>query len=137
MMKWNVYYENVNTNEIEEFNVFKHTSFNEDAQKLKKSKLSFEEFSHELNRKAMYYFWSRSEYEVVITSWPPYIDLQEYDKLTKELTSMENKNKMPKKLLDINPYIGAKVDIYSQLCLNWDIFAKYVYDYKFHRGEQR
>lgn len=136
MMHWFVYYENVNTKEIEQFDIFRHASFNKDIQKLKKKKLSLEEFDKELDRKSMYYFWSKSEYEVIITSWPAYIDREEYIRITNEITDIKNKDKIFK-VVNISPTVGTKVSIYDQLKLNWSAFVNYVYNYKYARGEKR
>lgn len=100
---WNVYHRDINRNKIDIYNVFNHYSFSEEAAKLLKKKLTREKFSEELKGWAMYYFWSKCEWEVIITSWPPHIK--------------ENK-------LDI----GEKIDVYDQLALNWDKFVDYVYE---------
>lgn len=50
-----------------------------------------------LERLCMYYFWSKCEYEVIVSSWPPREGSEE------------------------------KIDIYDQLKANWDIFKELVF----------
>jgi hypothetical protein len=50
-----------------------------------------------LERLCMYYFWSKCEYEVIVSSWPPREGSEE------------------------------KIDIYDQLKANWDIFRELVF----------
>lgn len=56
------------------------------------------DFAEEVKDICMYFFWSRSEWEVVLQEW----------------TSHNPKEK--------------KVDVYDQLLLNWDRFIDYVWD---------
>lgn len=50
-----------------------------------------------LNRLCMYYFWCKCEYEVIVSSWPPRDDTD------------------------------TKIDIYTQLRENWEIFRDIVF----------
>lgn len=122
-MIWNVYDHDVNGREIKLYNVFKHRSFKEDVEKLLKENLTYEEFDEKLNRIAQYYFWSRAEYEIVLTSWAPYIDNEELDRLNKE------REKRRAYRYHVNLDVGAKVDFYDQLHLNWEQFVRYVYGF--------
>lgn len=108
-LSWMVYRYDFNKKTIEPYDIFKHYSFLQDFEKLrKKSKtLSFEEFSEQLRKTLMYYFWSRCEYEVIISAWPP-----------KEGTAI-------------------KIDIYQQAMLNKDIFFEYVWQYILSRRKTK
>lgn len=67
---WNIYYHNFNRDKIEEFNVFHHTSFMEDVKKIFKEFKKSEDknaFTERIDRELHYYFWSKSEWEVIIT----------------------------------------------------------------------
>lgn len=68
-MEWNVYYHDSNAKKIIEWNIFKHGSFRKETYDLLKSDLNKEEFIEQLKRSLMYYFWSKSEYEVLILPW--------------------------------------------------------------------
>ena len=100
-MEWNVFYHNINTQEITIFNVFKHSSFAKDVEKYLKECPDKETFVKELKSSLMYYFWSKSEYEIIISPWCG-------GRNTKE----------------------KKVDIYSQVMLNWDKFVDYVWSFR-------
>ena len=126
-LEWNVYYEDFNAKTIRPLNVFQHHGFCEDVEEAMKKSLTYEKFSHEIKRSAQYYFWSKSEYEVVITSWPPYIETEE--ELLRLVNEKANKFLLGQstKYLNIRPVVGEKIDIYDQLMLNWDRFIDYLW----------
>lgn len=91
----------MNKQQITVLNIFDHYSFNEDVkQHLKKCK-DKTEFTKELKSSLFYYFGSKSEYEVLIYPWCG-------GQRTKEI----------------------KIDIYSQVMLNWDKFVEYVWSFR-------
>ena len=90
-LEWNVFRHDVNSKKIVTFNIFNHWKFNEDVQKSLKKFKDKDEFAELLRRDLMYYFWSKCEHEVVITSWPPYIDMKELDRLNDERTEHRGK----------------------------------------------
>ena len=96
-LKWYVVeYEN---KEARAFNVFRNRSFKEAVYEIFKTpELSREELAERIDRKALWQFWSRCEYEMLITSWPTGPDDKHY-----------------------------KIDVYQQLKFNWDRFIDYVY----------
>ena len=107
-MEWNVFYHNINSQEILPLNIFRHSGFLQDVEKYLKKCSDKEAFSKELRTTLMYYFWCRSEYELIISPWCG-------DRDTKEI----------------------KVDIYSQVMLNWDKFLDYVWSFKKERRNVR
>ena len=100
-MEWNVFYHDSNKQELKTFNIFNHSTFNENVQKLLKKYKDKNEFAENLKRELMYYFWCKSEYEVIISPWCG-------GRNTKDI----------------------KVDIYTQVMNNWDIFLDYVWSSK-------
>ena len=101
-MKWNVLHYNINKQVIEEFDIFNHGGFYKDVTLLLEKDLTKEEFSDLLDKYLMYYFWSKSEYEILVTGWPP---------------SHKDAEK--------------KIDIYRQITdLNWEVFVDYVWSYR-------
>jgi hypothetical protein len=88
------------------FNVFTHGRFMEDVKKAarKYRDREREQFEEQLRRELMYYFWSKCEWEIVLTRWPPFE------------TSDERFNRT-----------SEKVDVYDQVMLNWDRFREYVW----------
>ena len=100
MLTWNVYYEDFNRKNIKTFNIFEHYSFWEDCIKNKrKNKNDKDSFVKQLRQDLMYYFWSRSEWEIILTSWPERKDFKE-----------------------------KKIDVCDQIELNWDRFVDYVWN---------
>ena len=130
-MVWNVYREDFNNRAIVKYNIFNHRGFAQDVNKLLKEDITKDEFIERLKRSLMYWFWCKSEHEVVITSWPVYIDKAELDRLNTEHEEYNNKwGHYPYKI-NVSPDVGEKVDIYSQITsLNWDIFVNYVWNHK-------
>ncbi len=98
-MHWFVIVEDFNGKRIVDYDIFEHGSFAEDVRKAyKKHRTDFDAFSEEVRKSLAYYFWSKCEWEVVISSWPP-------------------SDRVPKR----------KVDAYGQVRLNWDVFIRYVW----------
>ena len=99
-MTWYVYAEDFNGKKIEKVNIFDHYRFLEDVKKIyKKYKNDFDTFAHEVKSSLMYYFWSKCEWEIILSSLFGRPDFKE-----------------------------MKIDVYDQVMLNWDVFIKYVWD---------
>jgi hypothetical protein len=124
---WNVYIYDQNAQKIVPYNVFDHSGFVKDLKELKETKIK--DFEEQLARIAMYHFWSKCEMEVVITSWPPYIDQDERYRLNKEASDYKEKYNKEEKCINVRLNTGMKIDVYNQLILNWDIFADCVRNY--------
>lgn len=98
-IKWNVYYYDINKQKMADFNIFDHGGFLKDVKKDIKKFKNKEVFSNQLKSELMYYFWSKVEWEIVIS--PCY----------------ENK-----KCCDV------KIDVFNQVMLNWDVFVDFVWN---------
>lgn len=128
-MHWNVYREDFNARKIEVFDIFRHHRFKAAVEKLLETQTDKTSFADDLKHELMYNFWCKCEYEVVITSWPPYINTEDMQKLNAECKEKEEKyGRLPYKL-NINPPCAEKVDVYSQVMLNWDAFLDYVWSF--------
>ena len=98
MLVWNVFVDSFNEKHIKVHNISDHASFLQDCAKAaKKYKDDREGFEDAIKKELMYYYWSKCEWEIILTSWPVRKNFQD-----------------------------AKVDVYSQVCLNWDVFIDYV-----------
>ena len=127
---YNVYMENFNNRSIEVLNIFEHGGFYQSLIRIKKEAGdNFQVFADNVKTELMYHFWSKSEYEVVITSWPPYVDGQEIDRLVAERQERIDKWGNFYRT-SVCPTVGEKIDIYDQVMMNWDIFIKYLWDNK-------
>ena len=126
-MVWNVYREDFNHGAIVKYNIFDHSGFAQDVNNLLKEDITKDEFAEQLKRSLRYYFWGKSEYEVVITSWPVYINRAELDRLNTEYEEYNNKWGHYPYNINIVPNVGEKIDIYSQVMMNFDIFVDMIW----------
>lgn len=129
-MKWYVFYKELNKNKIVKFDIFQHGRFKKDIEELLKENISKEEFEEKLDDNLRYYFWCKSEYEVVLTSWPPYLTKEELlltnDRFLKDCEKYGDKVYK----VNIKPEVAEKIDIYQQVKLNWDVFVEYIWKHK-------
>ena len=99
---WNVYTEDWNSNQIEIHNIFDHGRFWEDCIKAKKKfKDDRDGFLEQIKKDLMYYYWSKCEWEIILSDWPP-----------------------------SETFKKEKIDVYDQVMMNWDIFAEYIWNNK-------
>ena len=101
MLEWYVYLEDFNNKKIIKYNIFNHYGFCQDLKDIIKKIKNKDKFSEKIKRSTMYYFWSKCEYEILITTWIGRKDFKD-----------------------------EKVDVYDQLQLNWDAFINYIWDNK-------
>ena len=104
VLTWKVYVGDFNSRHIEEHNVFDHGRFWEDCCKNRKKNAvrgreDKEAFVDQLRRDLMFWYWSKCEWEVVVSHWPP-----------------------------SERHVAEKVDVYDQVRLNWDRFVDYVWE---------
>lgn len=95
MLKWYVLHQSFNKEEIEPYNVLQ--GWEERIRKARKKVKTKTEFKEWLKKEFMYYYWSRSEYEIVVGGL--------FSKYPKEF---------------------KKVDIWSQIEPNLDIITDYI-----------
>ena len=106
MLEWNVYRSDWNKGTIVEWNVFDHGRFFEDCIKNRKKNAvrgreNKDAFIERLRRDLMYYYWSKCEWEIVLSHWP-----------------------------GNDRYKDEKIDVYDQIWLNWDRFVEYVWEHR-------
>lgn len=135
-LEWNVFYHSINKQEITTFNIFNHWKFAEDVQKSLKKFKDKDEFAEQLRRDLMYYFWSKCEYEVIITSFPTYITMNELDRINEDRWLHKDRYGTDYMRINVSPETGAKIDIYEQVMNNWDIFVDYVWNSKKRRKKK-
>ena len=69
IIEWYVYCHDSNAQKIIKWNVFNHGSFKNEVDNILQEKLNKEDFSEKLKREVMYYFWSKCEYEIILSPW--------------------------------------------------------------------
>jgi hypothetical protein len=102
-LTWNVYIGDSNAKTIKIHNVFNHGYFLECLKKAARKYKDTERdlFCEQMRKDLLYYYWSKCEWEVVIDHWP------HWDKFNSE-----------------------KVDVYSQVRMNWEPFCEYVWAHR-------
>lgn len=66
-LKWNVLYWNTNKNKVENYNIFSDDFKNNLYKKIKTKKITnYNELKEDINKWAMYHYWSKTECEIVI-----------------------------------------------------------------------
>lgn len=101
-MEWNVYYHEINLDEIKTFNIFDHYYFVIDVQKAISKVENKEDFESKLKSELFYYYGSKAEWEVIITSW---------------CGGNRERN-------------SIKIDVYNQIMMNWNIFVDYCWEHR-------
>lgn len=135
---WNVVVENVNQNRIGVWNIFDHSSFLGDVKKnFKKYKDNKEKFADELRHSLMYYYWSKSEWEVILSNQnnrmtiTPWIGGCRND-INLDVTYDESFDWRGFYGKMVECYIkekdSVKIDVYDQVVFRWDEFLNYVWD---------
>ena len=102
-LTWNVYVGDSNARTIRIHNIFNHSGFLEDLKKIARSykDTQREEFCEHMRKSLLYYYGSKCEWEVIIDHWP------QWDRFNSE-----------------------KVDVYSQVRMNWEPFCDYVWAHR-------
>ena len=128
-LTWNVYEFDFSDRELRVFNVFDHYSFSYYVERLLKKDISKEDFAEQLRREAQYYYWSKTEWECIITGVQPYIGRRELERIISECYLKRSKADPPCRCSHVNLSHSDKIDVYAQLCLNWDEFVDYVWSH--------
>ena len=108
--------------------VFKHwrknVEFNEKTLRKTSFDIKFrdEVLAEQLKSDLMYYFWSKSECEIILTSWPP-------DLTSAQVEELRNSKEATKYCKSVNLETAEKIDIYDQIVNNWEPFILYIWTY--------
>ena len=97
-MKWVVYRYNINAQEIQPYDIFRHAGFASNVKKAARMSVDKGAFSGLLRRELFYYFDHKAEWEVVVAPWTG---------------ASEDR--------------AVLVDVCAQVRLNWDVFVDYVW----------
>lgn len=115
-LNWNVIYKS--NKDIQVLNVFDHNLFYDSCVEAKKKHKNFLDFSKRINELLMWCFWGKYEYEITITSFPPYIGKEEINRIS-NLKSICIEN--------VSLEVEEKIDVYTQIMLNWSQFINYLW----------
>ena len=132
MLEYYVYNEDVNNKEIIKYNIFKNSRFMEgltEAHNQFVEDKDLDKFKENVKNQLLYSYWGRCEYEVVITSWPPHVNVEEIDRVKNEIDEHNSKFNWKQVRAGINLSVGEKISIYDQVMLNFDIFFNYILEH--------
>ncbi len=137
-MKWLVYNFNINAQKIETYNIFEHWSFNEYVKRAAKKYKDKYEFAKQLKSELRYYFWSKSEYELVVEITEdnriflnPWCGCSEQEKVRIDVTDdiFFYWRDFAEKHIERQIYGNkAKIDVFDQVEYEWDKFVDYVWE---------
>lgn len=103
-LKWFVFVEDINKKRIKVYNIFEHKDFMEDCDDAWEDYINehrdFSKFKKDIESNLMYYFWSKCEWEIVLSDFPPSDSFQK-----------------------------KKIDVYQQVKINWDKFIDYLFSW--------
>ena len=129
-LEWNVLRYNHNDREFEVFNVFNHWSFREYLEKLLTDKnITREYFEERLRREVMYCYWSKTEWECIVTDTKPHIKRKELDRIIDECYQRRTIEQGLPRCEAVNLSDSEKIDVYDQVNLNWEAFVEYVWGF--------
>ena len=156
MLCWNVFYGEFNTGLIKTLNIFDHWSFLLSCiyarEKFKDDK---EGFAEEVKRSLAYHFWSKCEWEIVLSHWPDgeLYELRRQMSIGKlvgairgagmEYPYSESFRTNPERKVEVrvypadNRFHDKKIDIYDQVMSNWDIFIDWLWEHRKELKEEK
>lgn len=148
LSKYNVLIWDINSSKVQQYDVlpyfrncWKEKYNKEDSKKIKETKQDKkrkELFKEWVHRKSLYMFWSRCQWEFLISSWP-YGSKQFYDDIKEFLSSDYNLEKIDDKIELENIIIGSmeKIDVHQQIEMNIDIIVDILYnEFKLNENKQ-
>lgn len=137
-LSWKVKNYNINTDKIWDYDVLKYRE--DQIKKMKKKYSTKEEFADALCSEMRWQFWSRCEYEVIVTVdnsdriWLyPWVGCRDPEGVKIDVTDDENFDWRGFADKHINYQAGrneAKIDIWDQLEYRLDEFIDYIWNYR-------
>ena len=138
-MHWFIMYYNSNAKQFQSYDVLKYKE--NFIKKLKKKVTSREEFTEKMKLEMMYYFWSKCEWEVVLSNINNRIIMSPWvgpEDVTLDVTNKEDFNWVDFFNKQSEHYVNKdriKIDAWDQINYKFDEFIDYCW--KFHHKWQR
>ena len=138
-MHWIAMYYNGNAKQFQPYDVLRYKE--EFIKKLKKKVVSKEEFADKMKTEMMYHFWSRCEWEVVLSNCDSKIIMSPWvgpEDITLDVTNQEDFNWVDFFYKQAEHYINKdriKIDVWDQINYKFDEFIDYCWN--FHHKWQR
>ena len=128
-LQWFVFAEDYNAKKIVTLNVFEGSSrFIDGLLRAKKQyKDDYLKIAEAVRVSLHCAYGSKCEWETIITSWPTYVDAEEVERLIKvKQQDIEKYGKF--RCTDVGLEVEYKIDVYTQVMMNWDRFIEYVWN---------
>lgn len=125
-----MYIHDFNGGKFKEYNIFNHGRFYEDVKKSLKRCKTKEEFASEFKKDLQYYFWSKCEWEIVLTSFPTRVSKEELKRMNAEFGEKTEQYGHEPYCVGVSLDVEEKIDVYQQCMLNFDILVDYVWSMK-------
>lgn len=143
-MSWKVKNYSINDNEIWDYDVLEYRE--PQIKKLKKKCITKEEFAEMMRREMMWQYWSRCEYEVIISIdddnriWlNPWVGCRDPENTKVDVTDDADFDwhGFAEHHIGQQCYVNkAKVDIFDQLQWRWEEFISYCWNYR-HKWQRK
>ena len=139
-MHWFTIYYDCNAKEFKPYDVLKYREGF--IKKLKKKVASKEEFTQKMKTEMMYYFWSKCEWEVLLTNEDGRIIMSPWigpEDIVLDVTDREDFDWVGFFSKEVERYIDKttiKIDIYDQLKYRWDDFIDYCWNFR-HKWQRK
>lgn len=128
-LKYYVYAENINQRKIKPYNVLNDGILQNIEKRCKLCDVTDKvKFAAHVEAVLMSHYWSRSEWEIILTDSPTHITTSELERLNKELEEDINESRIMPLRLCTNLSMEEKIDVYDQIMLNWNIFVDYLWN---------
>ena len=136
-MEWFVYNYNINKHEIEAFNIFKHGSFVKYFNIHLNAMSDKEQFANAIKDELRYYFWSKSEYELIVRLTDddhvfllPWCGSSDPENEKVEVTDDHWRDFAKLHIKRQQHTNEAKIDIYNQVMFRFYEFVNYCWSFK-------
>ena len=126
-MKWNVILQDSQTGHLKPYNIFEYPDFRLAIENLFKQQYPKERFWKELDQEVHYFFRAKIEWEIFITTWPPHIDTEEISRIISECHINRPPEQALPERIAVNVSKWYKIDVYSQLRMNRERSANYMW----------
>lgn len=124
-----VYVENINKRKIEKYNVLNDGIIDEFKKRMKEQDIRDKnKFGEMVEQVIMYHYWSRSEWEIILTDWPPHIKAEELTRLNEESNKYQKDYGHEPYSYSVVLSTAEKIDVYDQVMMNWTIFIDYAWE---------
>lgn len=126
VLEWNVFVEDFNARRIKTYNVL-NNGIVEEIIKRTKNINDRESFADEVRSIIMYHYWSKSEWEIIVTDWPTHMDVKDVYRLIDDIEDHEKRYDNKPYLVCPRLTVSEKLDVYEQVRINWARFIDYLW----------